>query len=80
VAKGFEKTTAELAKAQKSFGFFQQQFELIGKNLEKVQDTYQKASGHLSRYQNRVTKLTGEEVPDIPGSELPMLNGGDSES
>jgi DNA recombination protein RmuC len=75
VAKGFEKTTAELAKAQRSFGYFQTQFEKIGKDLGKVQDSYQKASGHLTRYQNQVTRITGEEVPEIEGNVEPLFGG-----
>src|ERR1019366_6471325 len=38
VASRFEKSRAELAKAQKSFDFFQNQFENVGKNLNKAKE------------------------------------------
>jgi DNA recombination protein RmuC len=70
MAKGYEKTIQELGKAQKSFADFRGRFGDLGKQLEKTQDFYQKASAHLSRYQNRVTKITGEEPPEIEGPDL----------
>jgi DNA recombination protein RmuC len=82
VAKGFERTTEELGKAQKSFAHFQARFDAVGRSLDKAQEAYNTASGHLSRYRNRVTKITGEEVPEIAAPEeqelLPMLNGNES--
>jgi len=70
MAKGYEKTTQELGKAQKSFADFRNRFGDVGKQLEKAQDSYQKASGHLSRYQSRVVQITGEEPPEIEGPDL----------
>ncbi len=66
-AKGYEKATEELKKAQKSFGFFERQFEEIGRSLVKAQDAYGTARRHLSTYTRRVTDLTGEAVPEIEG-------------
>jgi len=66
-AKNFEKATQELARAQKSFGYFEQRFEDIGKSLGKAQDAYGKARDHLGRYRRRVTDLTGEPVPELEG-------------
>src|SRR5271166_6182933 len=41
VASRFEKSRAELAKAQKSFDFFQNQFENVGKNLNKAREAFE---------------------------------------
>ena len=60
-----QETLGELAKAKRHFDFFQQQFDGIGKAIGKAQESYQKASGHLTRYQNQVVRLTGEEVPEL---------------
>src|ERR1700680_3348584 len=43
VASRFEKSRVELAKAQKSFDFFQRQFENVGKSLNKAQDAFETA-------------------------------------
>ncbi|HUY26102.1 MAG TPA: DNA recombination protein RmuC [Candidatus Binataceae bacterium] len=64
-AKGYEKATAELGKAQKSFGFFERHFDEIGKSLNKAQDAYGTAKRHLNTYARRVTDLTGQEVPQL---------------
>lgn len=66
-AKSYEKATEELRKAQKSFGFFENQFEEIGKSLNKAQDAFGTAKRHLTTYTRRVTDLTGEPVPEIEG-------------
>src|SRR5437588_1669132 len=42
VAIRFEKSRLELAKAQKSFDFFQNQFESVGKSLGKAQEAFDK--------------------------------------
>jgi len=68
-AKNVEKTLEELGAAQKSFGHFQRKFEEVGKGLEKAQEAYNTATGHLNRYTNRVVRLTGETVPEIADSE-----------
>jgi len=61
VAKGFEKSRAELAKAQKSFDFFQNQFENVGKSLGKAQEAFDKATTHLKAYRGKVSALSGQE-------------------
>jgi len=43
VAVRFEKSRLELAKAQKSFDFFQNQFENVGKCVNKAQEAFDKA-------------------------------------
>ncbi len=67
-AKSYEKATEELAKAQKSFAFFEGKFEDIGKSLVKAHEAFGVASGHLARYRSRVANLSGEPVPEIEGS------------
>lgn len=78
VAAGFEETRRELAAAQRSFEFFQKQFEGLGRSLQKAQDAYSTASTHLGRYQNRVAAMTADvEVPDEP-ADAPSLPPGDA--
>jgi len=71
-SKNVEKTLEQIKQAQRSFGLFQKKFEEVGKGLEKAQEAYGTAAGHLNRYTNKVVKLTGETVPEIeaapPGS------------
>src|SRR5580704_17497670 len=79
VAKGFEKSRAELAKAQKSFDFFQNQFENVGKNLEKAQQAFETAQRHLKSYRGKVSALSGQEQLDLETSApaekpLPLLD------
>lgn len=73
-AKNVEKTLEQLGAAQRSFGHFQRKFEEVGKGLERAQEAYHTASGHLNRYSNRVVRLTGETVPEVAegaGDEAP---------
>jgi DNA recombination protein RmuC len=78
VAKGFEKSRAELAKAQKSFDFFQNQFENVGKNLNKAQEAFETAQRHLKTYRGKVSALSGQEQleletsPPSPAEEKPL--------
>jgi DNA recombination protein RmuC len=65
VAVRFEKSRLELAKAQKSFDFFQNQFETVGKSLNKAQEAFDKASTHLKTYRGRVTALSGQEQLEL---------------
>src|SRR5579862_3224062 len=82
VASRFEKSRLELSKAQKSFDFFQSQFENVGKNLNKAQEAFETAQKHLKTYRGRVTVLSGQEQLDldaaaadktIPKNDEPML-------
>src|SRR5271157_4445239 len=68
VAKGFEKSRAELAKAQKSFDFFQNQFENVGKNLNKAQEAFETAQRHLKSYRGKVSALSGQEQLELESS------------
>src|SRR6267142_1884054 len=68
VAKGFEKSRAELAKAQKSFDFFQNQFENVGKNLNKAQEAFETAQRHLKTYRGKVSALSGQEQLELETS------------
>jgi DNA recombination protein RmuC len=61
VASRFEKSRLELAKAQKSFDYFQNQFENVGKSLSKAQEAFDKAQTHLKTYRGRVSALSGQE-------------------
>ncbi len=68
-AQGVRKTLDQLQAAQHSFGQFQKKFEDVGKGLEKAQAAFSTASGHLSRYANRVVRVTGEAVPEVEEGE-----------
>src|SRR6202044_367613 len=85
VAKGFEKSRAELAKAQKSFDFFQNQFENVGKNLNKAQEAFETAQRHLKSYRGKVSALSGQEqleldaaaeasASDAPSRQMPLID------
>ncbi|HXZ31402.1 MAG TPA: DNA recombination protein RmuC [Terriglobales bacterium] len=65
MAGRFEKSRMELAKAQKSFDFFQSQFENVGRSLTKAQEAFDKASTHLKSYRGRVSALSGQEQLDL---------------
>jgi len=65
VATRFEKSRQELAKAQKSFDHFQNQFENVGKSLGKAQEAFDKASTHLKTYRGRVSALSGQEQLEL---------------
>ena len=83
VASRFEKSRAELAKAQKSFDFFQNQFDNVGKSLSKAQEAFDKATTHLKAYRGKVTALSGQEQLELEGapeaqpeerSQLPLID------
>jgi DNA recombination protein RmuC len=81
VASRFEKSRLELAKAQKSFDYFQNQFENVGKSLSKAQEAFDKAQTHLKTYRGRVTALSGQEqleldAPKESGEILPLSDKG----
>src|SRR5213080_4426671 len=65
VASRFEKSREELAKAQKSFDYFQNHFENVGKNLNKAQEAFETAQRHLKTYRGRVTALSGQEQLEL---------------
>ena len=68
MAGRFEKSRLELTKAQKSFDFFQNQFENVGKNLNKAQEAFETAQRHLKTYRGRVTVLSGQEQLELDSS------------
>ena len=75
----FEKSRAELAKAQKSFDFFQGQFENVGKNLNKAQEAFETAQRHLKSYRGKVSALSGQEQLELETSvsvdrPLPLID------
>jgi DNA recombination protein RmuC len=71
VASRFEKSRLELAKAQKSFDYFQNQFENVGKNLNKAQEAFETAQRHLKTYRGRVTVLSGQEQLELDAATVP---------
>ncbi|HET7439921.1 MAG TPA: DNA recombination protein RmuC [Terriglobales bacterium] len=77
VASRFEKSREELAKAQKSFDHFQNQFENVGKSLGKAQEAFDKASTHLKTYRGRVSALSGQEQLELDTTSdetLPLID------
>ena len=75
VASRFEKSRAELAKAQKSFDFFQNQFENVGKNLNKAQEAFETAQRHLKTYRGKVTALSGQEQLELDAAAEAASSG-----
>jgi DNA recombination protein RmuC len=73
VASRFEKSRQELAKAQKSFDYFQNQFENVGKSLSKAQEAFEKAQTHLKTYRGRVTVLSGQEQLELESPKAKEL-------
>ena len=73
VASRFEKSRQELAKAQKSFDHFQNQFESVGKSLGRAQEAFDKASTHLKTYRGRVSALSGQEQLDLESNSDQVL-------
>jgi DNA recombination protein RmuC len=69
VASRFEKSRLELAKAQKSFDYFQNHFENVGKNLNKAQEAFETAQRHLKTYRGRVTVLSGQEQLELDAAK-----------
>jgi len=65
MAGRFEKSRLELAKAQKSFDFFQNQFDNVGKSLSKAQEAFDTAQRHLKTYRGKVTVLSGQEQLEL---------------
>ncbi len=63
-AAKFDEARKEIGKAQISLGHFQNQFDVIGKSLDKAQSAYDTAAKHLKSYKKRVTQISGEQVPD----------------
>ena len=74
VASKFEKSRQELAKAQKSFDHFQNQFENVGKSLGKAQEAFDKASTHLKTYRGRVSALSGQEQLELDAGSADESN------
>jgi DNA recombination protein RmuC len=78
VASRFEKSRLELAKAQKSFEYFQNNFENVGKSLSKAQEAFDKASTHLKNYRGKVTALSGQEQLELDtksdDDQFPLLD------
>jgi DNA recombination protein RmuC len=70
VAGRFEKSRLELAKAQKSFDYFQSQFENVGKSLNKAQEAFETAQKHLKTYRGRVSVLSGQEQLELDTSTV----------
>jgi DNA recombination protein RmuC len=71
VAGRFEKSRLELAKAQKSFDHFQNQFENVGKSLGKAQEAFETAQRHLKTYRGRVSALSGQEQLELEPTAKP---------
>jgi len=77
VASRFEKSRLELGKAQKSFDYFQTQFENVGKSLNKAREAFDTASKHLKTYRGRVSVLSGQEQLDLDApkeTSLPLTD------
>jgi DNA recombination protein RmuC len=79
-AKNVEQTLEQIRAAQTHFGHFQKKFEEVGRGLEKAQEAYGTATGHLNRFAQRVVRLTGEPAPELDSqravdASLPAAEG-----
>ena len=79
MAGRFEKSRLELTKAQKSFDFFQNQFDNVGKSLNKAQEAFETAQRHLKTYRGKVTALSGQEQLELDTAKatdepLPLID------
>jgi DNA recombination protein RmuC len=77
-SKNVEKTLEQIKQAQASFGRFQRKFEEVGKGLEKAQQAYGTAAGHLDRYTVRVGRLTGESSQGLTEDSDAPLDAADN--
>ena len=68
-----------MAKAQKSFDHFQNQFETVGKNLNKSQEAFDTAQRHLKTYRGRVTALSGQEQLELDAAAATTTEKSDDE-
>jgi DNA recombination protein RmuC len=75
--KNLAKTIEEFSRARKSFEYFESKFEVIGKSLEKAQEAFTTAYGHLSRYKGRITNLGGQVQPELSFEEEENGSGKD---
>lgn len=66
MAKGVEKTIAEVKRAQKHFENFEQRFEDVGKHLKRSTEAFEVAATHLGRYNGAVQRLSGAEPVALP--------------
>lgn len=84
MAKGVKKTIRQLQLASEHLNHFKTRFDEIGDKLTKAQDSFQKASTHLSRYESSVDKLDSPDAdlieldevakPERPAPELPLIH------
>ena len=59
--------------------FFQNQFENVGKNLNKTQEAFETAQRHLKSYRGKVSALSGREQLEMESSAslekpLPLID------
>jgi len=56
---------------------FQNQFENVGKSLDKAQEAFDKATTHLKTYRGRVSALSGQEQLELDkasSENLPLID------
>ncbi len=68
MAKGVQKTLQQIQGAQDHFENFKKRYEDIGDKLSRAQESFQKASTHLTYYTSSVHRLAPESKP--PESSL----------
>lgn len=78
MAKGVEKTLAEMGKTRQHLTNFERKFEDVGTALNKAQNAFGTAGTHLSRYKSGVSRLIGEASPESAGESAPPLTAGGS--
>lgn len=70
-ARQVQETIRRLEMARKHFGYFESQFEKVGKNISGAQEAYRVASIHLERYSGSVERLiqSGVEEKELEEGE-----------
>ena len=71
MAKGVEKTIAEVQRARQHFDHFEVRFDEVGVALGRAQQAHHIASTHLSRYTGAITRLSGMAPEPIEGETSP---------
>jgi DNA recombination protein RmuC len=77
MAKGVKKTLSQIQLARDHMDKFKSRFDEIGDKLVKAQESFQKASTHLSNYSSSIEKLEDQEeklVIEKPVARLPKID------
>lgn len=74
MAKGVKKTISQIQLARDHLSKFKNRFDEIGDKLSKAQESFQKATTHLSNYSSSVDRLSleGDELPGVSAKQTSL--------